>query len=119
MDEQFPFPACRVEQVSRAGPERVNLALRATRPQAVCPTCLTLSNAVHSGYGRHRADLPSLGHAVCLKLSVRRFYCRNQACRRQTFDSSTGMPLEYTPGRSSERLTMANPVMVTPSPMVM
>ena len=85
MYEHFPFPACRVEQVSRAGPERVELALRATRPEAACPTCLTPSNALHSYYRRHPADLPSLGQAVCLTLSVRRFYCRNGACPRQTF----------------------------------
>ena len=85
MHEHFPFPDCRVEQVTRAGPERVELALRATRPEAFCPTCLTPSNALHSYYRRHPADLPSLGQAVCLNLSVRRFYCRNPACLRQTF----------------------------------
>jgi hypothetical protein len=85
MYEHFPFPDCRVEQVTRAGPERVELAVRTTRPEAFCPTCLTPSHAVHSWYRRHPADLPSLGHAVCLDLLVRRFYCRNPACPRQTF----------------------------------
>ena len=85
MYEHFPFPDCRVEQVTRAGPERVELAVRATRPEAACPTCLTPSDALHSHYRRHPADLPSLGQAVCLKLSVRRFYCRNPACPRRTF----------------------------------
>jgi hypothetical protein len=85
MYEPFPFPDCRVEQVTRAGPEKVELALRATRPEAACPTCLTPSNAIHSYYRRHPADLPGLGQAVCLNLSVRRFCCRNPACPRQTF----------------------------------
>jgi transposase len=83
MYEPFPFPDCRIQQVLRAGPERVEIALQATRPQASCPTCLTPSNALHSWYQRHPADLPSLGHQVCLNLSVRRFYCRNRACPRQ------------------------------------
>ena len=85
MHEPFPFPACRVEQVTRAGPERVELAVRVTQREAYCPTCLTPSNALHSYYRRHPADLPSLGQAVGLKLSVRRFYCGNPACPRQTF----------------------------------
>src|SRR6187397_596991 len=106
MYEPFPFPACRVEQVSRAGPERVELAVRATRSQAVCPTCFTVSHAVHSWYRRHPADLPSLGHAVCLNLSVRRFYCRNPACPRQTFAES--LPeLLIAGARRTQRLATA------------
>lgn len=35
--------------------------------------------------GRHPADLPSLGHCVQVTLRVRRFYCRNPGCARQTF----------------------------------
>jgi transposase len=85
MYEHFLFPDCRVEQVTRAGPEKVELAVRATRPEAACPTCLTPSHAIHSWYRRHPADLPGLGQAVCLNLSVRRFCCRNPACPRQTF----------------------------------
>jgi transposase len=85
MYEHFPFPDCRVEQVTRAGSKRVEFAIRATRPQAACPTCLTPSNTLHSYYRRHPADLPSLGQAVCLSLSVRRFCCRNPDCPRQTF----------------------------------
>ena len=44
-----------------------------------------MSRAVHSRYRRHPADLPSLGRAVRVSLRVRRFYCRNVACPRQTF----------------------------------
>jgi hypothetical protein len=40
---------------------------------------------VHSRYDRHLADLPSLGRTVSVHLRVRRFYCRNTACARQTF----------------------------------
>jgi len=43
MYEHFPFPDCRVEQVARVDPERVEIALQATPPQAFCPTCLTPS----------------------------------------------------------------------------
>ena len=44
-----------------------------------------MSRAVHSRYRRHPADLPSLGREVRVSLRVRRFYCRNVACPRQTF----------------------------------
>jgi hypothetical protein len=40
---------------------------------------------VHSRYDRHLADLPPLGRSVLIHLRVRRFYCRNAACPRQTF----------------------------------
>ncbi len=40
---------------------------------------------MHSRYDRHLADLPSLGRTVSIHLRVRRFYCRNTACPRQTF----------------------------------
>jgi transposase len=106
MYEHFPFPACRVERVSRAGPERVELAVRATQPEACCPTCLTPSNALHSYYRRHPADLPSLGQAVSLNLSVRRFYCRNPACPRQTF--AEPLPELLSPrARRTQRLATA------------
>src|SRR5690349_9813939 len=85
MYEPFPFPDCRIEQVMRAGPASVEFAVQATQPQASCPTCFTTSQAVHSWYQRHPADLPSFGHQVCLNLSIRRFYCPNQTCPRQTF----------------------------------
>ena len=40
---------------------------------------------MHSRYERHLADLPSLGRLVSVHLWVRRFYCRNIDCARQTF----------------------------------
>jgi transposase len=44
-----------------------------------------VSRAVHSRYERHLADLPSLRRSVSVHLWVRRFYCRNADCARQTF----------------------------------
>jgi len=44
-----------------------------------------VSRAVHSRYRRRPADLPSLGRMVRVSLRVRRFYCRNAVCPRQTF----------------------------------
>jgi transposase len=106
MYEHFPFPGCRVEQVSRVGPERVAIAVQATCPQAFCPICFTPSTAVHSWYRRHPADLPNLGQAVGLEVAVRRFYCRNHACPRQTF--AEPLPELLSPrARRTQRLATA------------
>src|SRR4051794_41965403 len=63
----------------------IQISAQGTQPEATCPDCGTVSQAVHSRYPRHPADLPSLGSEVRLHLSVRRFYCRNPACARVTF----------------------------------
>ena len=56
------------------------------RPRgSACPTCGRRSRRVHSRYWRTLADLPCDGHAVTLRVQVRRFRCWNAACGRQTF----------------------------------
>jgi transposase len=85
MHELILIPDCRIAEVMRAGPGRLHVAVQPTAVEASCPVCHTLSQAVHSWYRRHPADLPSLGSEVHLELSVRRFYCRNTLCRRRTF----------------------------------
>lgn len=85
MQELFPIPDCRIEQVRQAGPAGIDIAIQVARPNASCPACHRPSQSVHSRYHRHPADLPSLGTAVRLDVLVRRFYCRNPACRRRTF----------------------------------
>jgi transposase len=85
MYEHFPIPGCCVERVAHADPGSISFAVQPMQPDATCPSCLTVSQAVHSRYRRWVADLPSLGRAVHLNLSVRRFYCHNPACPRRTF----------------------------------
>jgi transposase len=63
----------------------IQISAQGMQPEAACPDCGTASQAVHSRYPRHPADLPSLGSEVHLHLCVRRFYCRNPACARITF----------------------------------
>ena len=85
MNDLFPMPGCRVQEIARVGPALLHVAARATRPGGRCPDCGRASRAVHSTYHRHPADLPSLGRAVRIDLDVRRFYCRNPGCARRTF----------------------------------
>jgi transposase len=85
MNELCPMPGCRVERVTREGPDLLHVSVRGMRPGGRCPACGRASRAVHSRYERHPADLPSFGRRVRVSLSVRRFYCRNPGCVRRTF----------------------------------
>ena len=81
------FPHLRglyVEQVQPAG-AGVVMQARSRAAGAACPACGAWSSRVHSGYARTVADGPAGGRAVVIRLSVRRFLCRNPACGRVTF----------------------------------
>src|SRR5260221_5535906 len=56
-----------------------------TSAEALCPLGQCRSESIHSRYARVVADLPWAGWAVRLKLHVRRFFCRNQACQGRIF----------------------------------
>jgi hypothetical protein len=66
MNELWPMPGCRVEQIACSGPDLVHITAHGTRPGGRCPDCGRASRAVHSYYRRQAADLPSLG-----RISVR------------------------------------------------
>ena len=85
MNKFCPMPDCRVEAITPSGPDLLHVDARGIRPGGCCPDCGRASRAVHSYYCRHPADLPSLGRRVEATLRVRRFYCRNPRCARQTF----------------------------------
>jgi hypothetical protein len=85
MNPVFPIPNCRVEQIRQRGSAGLRVLAQGLKPEAACPICFTVSQAVHSRYYRHPTDLPSLGQPVQLVLCVRRFYCRNGTCPRRTF----------------------------------
>jgi transposase len=85
MNDNFPVPGCRIERITRDSPELLHVAAHGTKPNGHCPDCGRASRAVHSHYRRCPADLPLLGSQVRVGLRVRRFYCRNTACARQTF----------------------------------
>ncbi|WP_406209613.1 transposase family protein [Streptomyces sp. NBC_01017] len=53
--------------------------------QAACPACGTLSSRIHSRYVRRLADSAVGSRRVLIELQVRRFRCRERACRQATF----------------------------------
>jgi transposase len=65
--------------------ETVILTVTSTQAEAPCPICGQFSSRVHSSYGRMPSDLALVGHRLRLRLHVRRFFCANPACARQTF----------------------------------
>ncbi|WP_208866691.1 transposase family protein, partial [Methylobacterium radiotolerans] len=78
-------PGCRVLSIEDGHEASVVMHVRGCRCAGRCPVCGTLSTARHGSYQRHPADLPSLGRAVRLDLTVRRLRCLNPSCPRRTF----------------------------------
>jgi transposase len=66
-------------------PAEVRLQLTITAAAAGCPRCVVLSAAVHSRYQRHLTDLPWGMRPVHIRLTVRKFVCRNPSCPRCIF----------------------------------
>ena len=52
----------------------IQMELQACRVSSSCPACGTLSDRVHSRYGRRLGDLPWEGLPVRILLSTRRFF---------------------------------------------
>ena len=52
---------------------------------AACPRCLVVSAARHSSYQRRFWDLPIQGRPVRIRLTVRRWQCRNANCGQSIF----------------------------------
>lgn len=88
MNELCPMPGCRVAAITPDSLDLLHVDAQTSRPGGCCPDCGRASRAVHSHHRRHPADLPSLGRRVQVTLRVRRFYCRNSRCARQTFAES-------------------------------
>lgn len=82
------IPGCRIRHVTPHGQNALVVAVEGRVPHGRCPACRHLSASVHSAYLRQPADLPSFGREMRLQVRVRRFYCRNGTCSKQTFAES-------------------------------
>jgi transposase len=65
--------------------DNLTVHLAITTPTATCPLCGSDARRVHSRYSRRLADLPCLGRAVRLQVTVRRFSCPQPRCPRRIF----------------------------------
>jgi transposase len=65
--------------------ENLTVHLAITTPNATCPVCGSDARRIHGRYTRQLADLPCLGRAVRLQVTVRRFSCPQTECPRRIF----------------------------------
>ena len=73
--------ACQVDSPAA----QITLRVRSTQATASCPLCTTPAQRMHSHYERTLVDLPWAHYRVRLQLRVRKWFCRNRACRRRIF----------------------------------
>lgn len=74
--------------------EDVRLDVEVLGVGACCPACQTVSLKVHDRYKRRPMDLPWRGRKTKMVVTVRRFRCANQLCRRRTFVEDCGPSLQ-------------------------
>jgi transposase len=61
------------------------IEVAATAETACCPLCGEASSSIHCHYQRALRDVPCTGCPVQLRLTVRKFTCRNAYCERKVF----------------------------------
>jgi transposase len=61
------------------------IEVAATTSTSCCPVCSQASSSVHCHYRRILRDVPCAGRPVQLRLTVRKFTCRNPCCPRKVF----------------------------------
>ncbi|MFI8880626.1 ISL3 family transposase [Streptomyces sp. NPDC055243] len=85
-----------VVSVDSSGPVVIVRARTRARAPAGCTGCGTPSKWIHSRYKRQLADAAVGGRPVRIDLSVRRLYCENSACPKQTFaEQVPGLTVRY------------------------
>jgi transposase len=66
-------------------PDLIAVAITSTAPTGCCPKCGCPADRVHSRYRRTLADLPVGGRRLVIRLTARRFFCRDAGCDRTVF----------------------------------
>ena len=81
----------------------LEMTCHSSQLSSFCPLCNQPSSKVHSTYQRTLKDLCLLSLSVILRLTVRKFFCKNSECSRQIFTER--LP-QVTPshGRKTTRL---------------
>src|SRR5947209_17828695 len=69
----------------QSGDHCITMLVSTTASSPACACCSVFSTQVHSHYDRTLADLPWNGIPVRLRLTVRRFRCRTDTCKRRLF----------------------------------
>jgi transposase len=80
----LPEPTLRLDRIEITD-QAVTLCLLSTAAILPCPLCALPATDAHSRYTRQVRDLPIQGRPTTLRLTVRRFFCRNPACSQRIF----------------------------------
>ena len=84
--------------------DHFHLKLTSKSPYGICPECGEKTSSKHSTYIRKISDLPWAGIPVKVNLCVRKYYCRNEECKRKIFTERLGEKLRPY-ARRTARLT--------------
>jgi transposase len=88
----------------RLEPDEITITAATIAPAADCPSCAQPSTRIHGRYVRRVLDLSCLGRKVHLRLTARKFLCRNTDCPRAVFCER--LPQIVAPhGRATARLS--------------
>ncbi|MBP1848431.1 transposase, partial [Rhizobium petrolearium] len=98
------IPAEFVVETIREDATAIAISARAASSCSSCPRCGTASHRVHSRYPRVIADLPCCGRRIELHLTVRRFICSADNCRRKIFGERFGDDVVRPMARRTARL---------------
>ncbi|WNZ43785.1 ISL3 family transposase [Leptolyngbya boryana CZ1] len=63
----------------------ITIFVCSTQSSNSCPLCEQRANQVHSRYRRILADLAWADYRIGIKITVRKFFCRNSRCERRIF----------------------------------
>ncbi len=97
-------PAGLVVDRHEIGGAGITVHAHSASPTSDCPACGLASSSVHSRYGRSLGDLPAHGRRLRIRLSARRFRCRNAACERRVFTERFAPDLIQAHARRTSRL---------------
>ena len=85
LEKLFQLPGLTLEQIKHPTKQSLIISAISQTKKASCPSCKTESKWLHSTYIRQPKGLSWGKISVCLRLQVRRFFCRNPNCAKTTF----------------------------------
>jgi transposase len=87
-------------------PTRLIVHAHGASASAACPRCCVASSCVHSRYRRVLDDLPAQGRAVVVRITARRFRCREAACPQRIFTERLQAIADHPHAKRSSRLEL-------------
>lgn len=99
-----PGPGVKVQDITLQGEDNWLVSVEA-KPIGICPDCGIRSRHRHGQRARYLADLPVQGCTVMVRMTLTRWQCRHQKCRRRTFSDqhpTVAVPNAHRTARMAE-----------------